>query len=55
MPDLYCGVFSCQEKDCPYHIEQIQQFDVRNDFRNLQGSEVCRKVNAHKPTKETVK
>ena len=42
MPLMYCGVFTCNQEDCDYHIKTGEQFDMPSNFRNLKHSPVCK-------------
>lgn len=42
MPLMYCGVFSCKETDCDYHIKTGEKFDMPSNFKNLMYSPVCK-------------
>ena len=38
---VYCGCFSCQKRECKYHMSQIERADIPNDYLNLKGSPLC--------------
>jgi len=39
---IFCGVFSCEQSDCEYHIRNGDGFDMPNNFNNLKYTEVCK-------------
>lgn len=38
---VYCGCFHCQNRECKYHMSQIERADIPNDYLNLKGSPLC--------------
>ena len=38
---VYCGCFHCQNRECKYHMSQIERADIPNDYLNLKGSVLC--------------
>ena len=39
--EVYCGCYSCQNRECKYHIAQVTRPDLTHDYLNLKGTVLC--------------
>lgn len=38
---VYCGHYSCLNRECKFHIAQITRADIAHDYLNLRGTVLC--------------